>query len=87
MSKKRVAVAMSGGVDSSLVTARLQAQGYDVIGVTMLLFDTVKNNKVVESAAITDAKRVADQLAVPHYVLDLRSRDYSQSMCNVQRLD
>lgn len=72
MTKKRVAVAMSGGVDSSLVAARMLAEGYEVIGVTMLLFDATAATRETSASMIGDAKRVADHLNIPHYVLDFR---------------
>lgn len=72
MVKKRVAVAMSGGVDSSVAAAKLLTEGYDVFGVTMLLFNAEDSDKIVQSNALSDAKKVADQLGIAHYVLDLR---------------
>ncbi len=72
MTNKRAAVAMSGGVDSSLAAALMLEKGYEVIGVTMLLFDENPNNKNIGSKAVKDAKRVADFLGISHYVFDLR---------------
>ena len=64
MPQKRVAVAMSGGVDSSVTAAILKNQGYQVIGVTMLLYQE-HAGKTVENA-----RQVADSLAIPHHVVD-----------------
>ena len=71
----RVVVAMSGGVDSSVVAAILKEQGYDVIGVTMQLYDynQVNSNKQKTCCAtkdIFDASSVAEKLNIPHYVLN-----------------
>jgi len=62
----RVCVAMSGGVDSSVTAALLQRMGFDVVGVTMRLFDLPPAD-----AAVADAARVAGMLSIPHRVLDL----------------
>lgn len=74
----RVVVAMSGGVDSSVVAALLHAQGYDVIGITLQLYDhgqaVGKVGACCAGADIHDARRVADRLGIPHYVLDYESR-------------
>ena len=74
----RIVVAMSGGVDSSVTAALLKQQGYDVIGVTLQLYD---HGKAMHRAGaccagqdIQDARRVAEQLDIPHYVLDYESR-------------
>ena len=61
---KKVLVAMSGGVDSSVAAALLIEQGFEVCGVTMQLFDGKEN------AAANDAKNVADALSIPHYTVD-----------------
>ncbi len=70
----RVVVAMSGGVDSSVVAALLADQGYDVIGVTLQLYDhgaaLAKKGACCAGVDIHDARRVAEELGFPHYVLD-----------------
>ena len=74
----RVVVAMSGGVDSSVVAALLKEQGYDVIGITLQLYD---HGEAVQAKGtccagqdIHDARRVAETLNIPHYVLDYEER-------------
>jgi tRNA-uridine 2-sulfurtransferase len=74
--KGRVLVAMSGGVDSSVATALLVEQGYDVVGVTMKLFchgDEVPDRPCCSLDSINDARRVCVRLGVPHYVLNMQS--------------
>ena len=70
----RVVVAMSGGVDSSVVAAELAREGYDVIGVTLQLYDhgaaLAKKGACCAGRDIHDARRVAETLGFPHYVLD-----------------
>lgn len=74
--RDRVLVAMSGGVDSSVAAALLVEQGYDVVGATMKLFcygDDVPDRPCCSLDSINDARRVCQQLGVPHYVLNLES--------------
>ena len=70
----RVVVAMSGGVDSSVVAAQLKEDGYDVIGVTLQLYDhgaaLAKKGACCAGIDIHDARRVAEDMNFPHYVLD-----------------
>lgn len=74
----RVVVAMSGGVDSSTVAAMLHAQGYEVIGITLQLYDhgvaVGKKGACCAGQDIHDARRVADTLGIPHYVLNYESK-------------
>lgn len=70
----RVVVAMSGGVDSSVVAAMLSEEGYDVVGVTLQLYDhgaaLAKKGACCAGLDIHDARRVAETMGFPHYVLD-----------------
>ena len=74
----RVVAAMSGGVDSSVVAAMLKRAGYDVVGVTLQLYDhgaaVNKPGACCAGQDIHDARRVADAMGFPHYVLDYESR-------------
>ena len=74
----RVVVAMSGGVDSSVVAAYLAEQGYDVIGVTLQLYDhgaaLAKKGACCAGQDIHDARRVAERIGFPHYVLDYENK-------------
>jgi tRNA-specific 2-thiouridylase len=74
----RVVVAMSGGVDSSVAAALLKEQGYDVVGITLQLYDhgaaVGKKGACCAGQDIHDARRVADRIGMPHYVLDYESR-------------
>lgn len=74
----RVVAAMSGGVDSSVVAALLQREGYEVIGVTLQLYDhgaaVHRAGSCCAGQDIHDARRVAEQIGIPHYVLDYESR-------------
>ena len=74
----RVVVAMSGGVDSSVTAALLAEQGYDVVGVTLQLYDhgaaVARKGACCAGQDIHDARRVADTVGIPHYVLDYESR-------------
>lgn len=79
MNQKRVVVAMSGGVDSSVAAALLKKQGYDVVGVTMNLYSLPKDYCMSENLksccgwkATEDAHQVAITLGISHYVVDLR---------------
>lgn len=74
----RVIVAMSGGVDSSVVAGLLKREGYDVVGVTLQLYDhgeaTHRKGACCAGQDIHDARRVAAMLDIPHYVLDYEER-------------
>ncbi|MBK8248768.1 MAG: tRNA 2-thiouridine(34) synthase MnmA [Gemmatimonadetes bacterium] len=72
--RPRVLVAMSGGVDSSVAAALLVHEGYDVVGATMKLFchgDDLPDRPCCSLDSVNDARRVCEQLGVPHYVLNL----------------
>jgi tRNA-specific 2-thiouridylase len=74
----RVVVAMSGGVDSSVVAALMAAEGYDVVGVTLQLYDhgeaIHRKGACCAGQDIHDARDVAARLGIPHYVLDYEAR-------------
>ena len=74
----RVLVAMSGGVDSSVVAAMLSEEGYDVVGVTLQLYDhgaaLAKKGACCAGRDIQDARRVAEEMGFPHYVLDYENK-------------
>ncbi|WP_419908852.1 tRNA 2-thiouridine(34) synthase MnmA [Hoeflea sp.] len=74
----RVVVAMSGGVDSSVVAGLLKREGYDVVGVTLQLYDhgaaVHRAGSCCAGQDIDDARRVSETLGVPHYVLDYEQR-------------
>jgi tRNA-specific 2-thiouridylase len=75
--KGRVAVAMSGGLDSSMAAVFLKDEGYEVIGLTMHLWDQTQDGRghfgrCCSPEDIQDARRVADQIGIPHYVVNLR---------------
>ena len=76
--KKRVVVAMSGGVDSSVVACILKEQGYEVIGVTLQLYDyganvNINSKTCCASKDITDAQQVAEKIGIKHYTLNYES--------------
>jgi tRNA-specific 2-thiouridylase len=74
--RDRVLVAMSGGVDSSVAAALLVRQGYDVVGATMKLGchgDELPDRPCCSLDSVNDARRICDQLGVPHYVLNLET--------------
>ena len=74
----RVVVAMSGGVNSSVTAALLKAEGYDVVGITLQLYDhgaaTHRKGACCAGQDIHDARDVAERIGIPHYVLDYESR-------------
>lgn len=70
MTRERVLVAMSGGVDSSVAAARLLEEGHDVTGVTLKLWGGESDSGCCSVADVEDARRVAAQLGIPHYVFD-----------------
>jgi tRNA-uridine 2-sulfurtransferase len=74
----RIVVAMSGGVDSSVTAALLAEAGYDVVGITLQLYDhgaaVTRPGSCCAGQDIMDARRVASMLDIPHYVLDYESR-------------
>lgn len=74
----RVVVAMSGGVDSSVVAGMLRAEGYDVVGMTLQLYDhgeaVHRKGACCAGQDIHDARRVAEALGIPHYVLNYEAR-------------
>src|SRR5215831_11119757 len=75
LDRNKVVIAMSGGVDSSVAALLLKRAGYEVIGITLKLWDAPKGEAVKHGSCcsiedITDARRVADQLGIPFYVVN-----------------
>ena len=88
MSKSRILVAMSGGVDSAVAAALLHREGYDVVGVTLRLYteadDTALRSRRtccgVEDVA--DARAAAQRIGIPHYVLNME-REFERDVIDV----
>ena len=81
----KIIVAMSGGVDSSVAAVKLKKEGYDVIGVTLRLYNQSNSSKSKSCCAgidIDDAKKVAEQYDFPHYVFDYQERFYNGVISN-----
>lgn len=85
MAKKKVVVGMSGGVDSSVAAYLLKEQGYDVIGVTMQIwqdedeFTKEENGGCCGLSAVDDARRVAERLEIPYYVMNFK-KEFKQNV-------
>lgn len=82
---KKVVVGMSGGVDSSVAAFLLKNQGYDVIGVTMQIWQDEENQQIEENggccglSAVDDARRVAQMLDIPYYVMNFK-REFKENV-------
>ena len=76
--KTRVVVAMSGGVDSSVVAGLLKRENYEIVGITLQLYDhgaaAKRKGACCAGKDVADARRVAERLGIPHYVLDYEQR-------------
>lgn len=72
----KVVVAMSGGIDSSVVAYLLKEKGYDIVGATMKLIDTEESNQSIE-----DAKEICNSLGIKHYVFDLQ-KEFKEQIIN-----
>ena len=91
MKKKKVVVGMSGGVDSSVAAWLLKEQGYDVIGVTMQIWQDETNVEQEEHggccglSAVDDARRDAERLEIPYYVMNFKKEFKENVMITLYR--